>query len=87
MIETKATIPLKEFGINIDAAASDSPFNLLCLHRFCQDNKMDYIELGSLGLPPYALLPGRERGVVFQIKGETPIYKQNHPNFQPEKVV
>ena len=85
--DSAASIHCKELECLIKPILSECPFNLMSLHLVCKENGLCFIYLGDLGMPPYILLPGRTRAVVLKIEGNVPVYRQNDPDMQPEKVV
>ena len=85
--DAEAYIHCKELQSTIRSHVSEGPFNLMSVHLACRENKLCFLELGHLGLPPYILLRGQTKAVVCKIEGDVPIYRQSDPDQQPEPVV
>ena len=83
----KAEWDCRGLELIIRPVLSETPFNLMSMHTVCVLNKLCFVWLGELGFPPYILLPGLKRAVVLKIEGGVPVYRQNDPDFKPEKVV
>ena len=81
-----AVVHCKELGCKVEATTSESEFNLMSLVGICNDERIGFVYLPDLGLPPYFLLPGREKAIVLDIELNTPVYRQNDPNMRPENL-
>ena len=76
---------IKKFGglgFSLSPWVYQGDMNLLSGETLCEEQGVDYIRLGSRGLPPYIILPSG-KAIVLDVVGGVPVYEQNNPRFDP----